>query len=198
MPKGIKVLVELQLSNVVYTEVMIICDGHDISAFRVFVKKLLSPVLKQFQPFQLFVYETDGLEPISPDKMLSELKFTKCENLIVKTEPELVMAKIDSITAYHSQSKTINTCRAYLTSVAVELEKLYDLEKTGNYQIATFHEIKWNRSRNPPRKTGNGENSIPDMANFFNQQEWQFLENLDKQVNPAFYTELETEVDGKS
>lgn len=96
----------------------------------------------------------------------------------------------------HKYSKAVHSSRSYLTSVAVAPEKLYSLEKAKLEERVTFSDILWNSWRTP-RPIPELPN-LPELARFFANQEWNFLENLDETVNLALRSELEVKGDGKS
>ena len=81
-------------------------------------------------------------------------------------------------------------------AIAVELEKLYVLEKAKPDEPATFGDILWNSWRTPqpaPKLP-----YLPEVGRFFTNQEWTFLEDLNNTVNPVLHSELDVGIDGKT
>ena len=70
------------------------------------------------------------------------------------------------------------------------------MEKAKPNEPATFGDILWNswRTPQPAPKLPN----LPELGRYFANQEWTFLEDLNKTVHPTLHSELDVGIDGKT
>ena len=127
---------------------------------------------------------------------LADLK--RKEDCYQKAQVDPTQKPAISITRHqdYKHSKAVHSSRSYLTTIAVELEKLYVLEKAKPDEPATFGDILWN-SRRIPQPAPKLPN-LPELGRYFTKQEWTFLKDLNNTVNPALHSELDVGIDGKT
>jgi hypothetical protein len=168
----------------------------DVADFKEEIKKKFP--LDSYYASQLTLYEADGTTQIDPETLVKDLFVTKGKPLIVKVEELQNQKPVISSTRHqdYKHSKAVHSSRSYLTSIAVELESMYTLEKANPKVPATFGDIIWNSWRTP--KPIPKLSNLPDLKNYFTNQEWIFLEDLNNIVNPALHSELDLGIDGKS
>ena len=153
-------------------------------------------MLNSFATAQLDLFESDGITKIDPETEMKDVFVEKGKPLIVKVEAPLRPAISSIRHQEYKHSKAVHSSRSYLTTIAVELEKLYALEKAKPNEPATFGDILWNswRTPQPAPKLPN----LPEIGRYFTNQEWTFLEDLNNTVNPALHSELDFGIDGET
>ena len=170
-------------------------DCEYVSDFLKAIKAEFPHLLQSYDTAQLDVFEGDGNTKIDPETEMKDIFVEKGKPLIVKVESPIRVAISSSRHQDYKHSKAIHSCRSYLTSIAVELEKLYSLEKLKPNEPATFGDILWNAMRRQPApKLPN----IPLLKEYFTAQEWSNLQQLNNEVNPELHAELVTLIDGES
>ena len=192
---GQKYFVKLELGNKAFNpEKVLIQEDADVSDFKEAIKNKFSPLLDSYDTAQLYLFQNDGITKIDPETEMKDVFYAKGKPLIVKVEAPLRPA-ISSIRHQdYKHSKAVHSSRSYLTSIAVELEKLYSLEKLQPNEPATFGDILWNRKKDPRPTVVN----MPLLKEYFTAQEWSNLQLLNNVVNPEIHAELVTLFDGES
>ena len=193
---SLKYFVKLELGGKAFDpERVSFQDCEDVSDFKDAIKNKFSHLLQAYATAQLDLFENDGITKIDPETEMKDVFVTKGKPLIVKVEAPLRPAISSSRHQDYKHSKAIHSSRSYLTSIAVELEKLYALEKLKPNEPATFGDVLWNRMRRQPApKLPN----LPEIGRYFTNQEWTFLEDLNNTVNPALQSELDFGIDGRT
>jgi hypothetical protein len=193
--------VQLKLGSKTSGIVPVPAEGEYVYDFLVAVKNQFPRKLKAYDADDLHI-EADGATSISPMDSIDTLTGQK-KPLVVVVKPVEVQVEPTqkpaiSITRHqdYKHSKAVHSSRSYLTTIAVELEKLYALEKAKPNEPATFGDILWNswRTPQPAPKLPN----LPELGRYFTNQEWTFLEDLNNTVNPALHSELDVGIDGKT
>ena len=171
-------------------------DCEYVSDFKEAIKNKFSPELDYYATHHLNLFESDGITKIDPETEMKDIFVEKGKPLIVKVESPIRVAISSSRHQDYKHSKAVHSSRSYLTTIAVELEKLYSLEKAKPNEPATFGDILWNSWRNPqpvPKLP-----NLPEIRRYFTNQEWTFLEDLNNTVNPALHSELDFGIDGET
>jgi hypothetical protein len=161
------------------------------------IAEFLKEIKKEFEipgpSSHLTLYKSDGTTEIDvEDSPAHFLKENSRRNPLVVRIVEI--AEKPSISSSRHQeykhSKAIHSSRSYLTSIAVALEELYDIQKIPERQNipATFGDILWNKSRNPQPKSPHSK----PLHQMFLKNQWQLLYNLNEAVNGHLHMELET------
>jgi hypothetical protein len=194
-----KHFVQLLLGSKTFGPSKVSTEGcSDVDDFTEEIKKKFSPLLDSYSAAQLNLYESNGTTQIDPETLIKDLFITTGKPLIVKVEENPSQRPIISSSRHqdYKHSKAVHSSRSYLTSIAVELEKMYTIEKANAKEPATFGDIIWNSWRTP--KPIPKLSNLPDLKKYFTHQEWIFLEDLNNIVNPALHSELDFGIDGKS
>ena len=126
-----------------------------VDDFKESIKVKFSRKLKAYDSYELVLFEADGTTKISAMDSIDQLDEKKMP-LVAVVEPVEVQVEPTqkpaiSITRHqdYKHSKAVHSSRSYLTTIAVELEKLYALEKAKPNEPATFGDILWNSWRTP-------------------------------------------------
>jgi hypothetical protein len=198
-----KHFVQLKLGSKSFEPTKISTEGcSDMDDFKESIKVKFSRKLKAYDSYELVLFEADGTTKISAMDSIDQLNENKMP-LVAVVEPVEVQVEPTqkpaiSITRHqdYKHSKAVHSSRSYLRTIAVELEKLYALEKAKPNEPPTFGDILWNswRTPQPAPKLPN----LPELGRYFTNQEWSFLEDLNNTVNPALHSELDVGIDGKT
>ena len=191
-----KYFVTLELGNKKFGPAKIfIKDDSDVYDFKKAIKEEFSHLLQSYDTAQLDLFESDGITKIDPETEMKDVFVEKGKPLIVKAESPVRPAISSSRHQEYKHSKAVHSSRSYLTSIAVELEKLYSLEKLKPNEPATFGDVLWNAMRRQPApKLPN----MPLLKEYFTPQEWSNLNQLNNEVNPELHAELVSLADGES
>jgi hypothetical protein len=189
-----KYFVKLELGNKSYKDKVSTEGCKYVSDFKEAIKNKWSHTLQSFDPAQLTLFGGDGISEIDPETEMNDVFVTKGKPLIVRVESVSRQAISSTRHQDYKHSKAIHSSRSYLTSIAVELEKLYELEKLKPNEPATFGDVLWNKKKQPKPKADH----LPELKNFFYEPEWKNLIILNDLVNPELHAILPTLLDGKS
>ena len=98
----------------------------------------------------------------------------------------------------YKHSKAIQSSRSYLTSIAVELDKIYPIpgRKSKGKRYVTIGDVFEEAYQNNPEPKPQFSNLYKPLAKFFNTDEWDLLEGLNVDVNPQLHQVLPTQNDG--
>jgi hypothetical protein len=101
----------------------------------------------------------------------------------------------------YKHNSAIYSSRAYLTSIAQELDKIYPVpgKTCGKKRHVTIKDII-NEAYNVdplPKEEYRNEYKCT-LNNFYSDNEWDVIEMLDNQVNPQLHVPLDTDADGES
>jgi hypothetical protein len=130
-------LVQLQLGNKKYKDKVSTEGCDDVADFKGAIKNKFSPYLDSFTAIQLTLFEADANIEIDPETEMKDVFVTKGNPLVVKVDEQAPIAKqltekpVISSTRHqdYKQSKAFVSSRNYLTSVALELDKIYPIVK---------------------------------------------------------------------
>jgi len=131
-----KHFVQLKLGSKSFEPTQISTEGCSyVDDFKEFIKAKFSRKLKAYDSYELVLFEADGTTKISAMDSIDQLNGKK-KPLVAVVEPVEVQVEPTqkpaiSITRHqdYKHSKAVHSSRSYLTTIAVELEKLYALEK---------------------------------------------------------------------
>jgi hypothetical protein len=147
---------------------------------------------------QLILYQADGTTEITPEtEMRDVIHTTEDEPLIVKVVPDLALAATRVSVRGHGGYKTkhaIRSCRAFLTTIALEIQNRYELDVREDVRALTFDDVLWNLRHGCAKPRAPDQQPLSDM---FSEEAWHVLEQLNRQVNTYLHTPLKS-VQGKA
>jgi hypothetical protein len=231
-PRKLWVQVKSNIPDFVYFPTQVSTDDcEDIDDFVNIIKKKLAPDLDAFAIFRISICLAEDGPPLKRSLslilMVSQPGFINNADspLIVITLPPVVihpppvvhppavsphsLALIERRYQAYKRMKGIESCRKFLTSVAVELSEIYPIqgftqdptsEAAEEWpRIITFADIlreMW--ETNPEPKPEFRDRHTKRLKEVFEDVEWSVLTGLNDTINPAFPVELIPGKDGVS
>ena len=190
--------VELKLGSKSFEPTKISTEGcSDIDDLKESIKVKFPKVLKAYDSYELVLFEADGTTKISAMDSIDQLNEKKMP-LVAVVEPvelQVEQAQISSTRhQYYKQSKAFVSSRNYLTSIALELDKIYPIIKEksakGNDKPVTFDTIINNAYSSNPDPKPQFKNFYKKLNSHFTDDEWNYLEALNETVNGHLHLPL--------
>jgi hypothetical protein len=202
-PQKLWILLKSNDSAVVNKPVKVPTDGcQDVDDFIDAVKKKLSNELGTVDPNRITLHLTKDSPALEPDDPLP-VQNTKQTALVVSVPPPASAAPTISARRHmdYKHSKAIHSSRTFLTSIAVELSKIYRISCFSSgpkNRIVTFGHITQEAYGENPEPMPAFKNKYSRLNNFFTVHEWNTLEDLNDCVNPQLHSTLPVGTDGKT
>ena len=194
--------VQLKLGSKTYQPAKVSTEGCDcVYDFLGAIKTTTFPrVLKQYDVAELVLFEADGTTKISAMDSIDQLNGKKMP-LVAVVEPveaQVVAAGKPLISSTrhqeYKQSKAFVSSRNYLTSLALELDKIYPIVKEksakGRDKLVTFGTIINNAYTYNPDPKPQFKNLYKKLNAHFTEDEWNILDNLNDAVNGHLHLPL--------
>jgi hypothetical protein len=170
----------------------------DVDDFKEAIKNKFSPFLDSYTAIQLNLFEPDGTTYIDPETEMTEIFITKGKPLIVTVEIPVETTQKPSISTIrhrdYKHSKALHSSRSFLTSIAVELQKIYPIPVQTLKQkkrTVTFGNVICEAYETNPEPKPEFRNKVKNrLNNFFTVDEWNILEELNNCVNPEMHNVL--------
>jgi hypothetical protein len=157
--------------------------------------------LHSYAPHHLTLFESDGNTEIDPETEMNDVFVTKGKPLVVKVDEQAPSGSSNrqlliSSTRHqdYKQSKAFVSSRNYLTSLALELDKIYPIVKEksakGRDKPVTFGTIINNAYSSNPDPMPQFKNLYKKLNAHFTDVEWNYLEALNDTVNGHLHLPL--------
>ena len=191
-----KHFIQLLLGSKTYKDQVSTAESSNVAEFKEEIKKKFFKYLSQYEAYELKLFEANGSTVIDPETLIKDLFITKGKPLVVKVEEVQSQKPTISFTRHqdYKQTKAISSCRSYLTSLALELEKIYPIVKeksvTGRDKPVTFGTIISNAYRQNPKPFPQFKDKYPKLNAHFNVDEWNYLDTLNETVNGQLHLPL--------
>ena len=142
----------------------------------------------------------DG-QQLKSTEVIDETLGTKDDVLVVvvpaSQEPRLISS---SRHKKYKRSEAVRSCRAFLTNVATELDKIYPIEARivrDRKRMVTIDDVMATAyDSNPEPKPEFRGRYQKKLNDFFSIAEWNRIQDLNVIVNPILHSDLPTEEDG--
>ena len=197
-----KYFVQLKIGSKTYKDKVSIEGCSDVADFKEEIKKKFSVLLNSYDTAQLSLYEADGTIVIDPETTIGEFFVTTGKPYIVKVEENPIQKPTISSTRHqdYKHSKAVHSSRSYLTSIAVELEKIYLIScyMDKRKKITFGHILEEAYHVNPEPKPELRNRYMKKLNDFYSAKEWNILEELNDSVNPKLHEALAYGLDGKT
>jgi len=192
----------LQLGNKTYKDKVSTQGCDDVADFKGAIKSKWTNLLKDYDAGQLTLFESDGITEIDPETEMNEVFVTKGKPLVVKVDEQAPIAQqltekhLISSTRHqdYKQRKAFVSSRNYLTSLALELDKIYPIVKEksakGRDKPVTFGTIINNAYSSNPDPMPQFKNLYKKLNAHFTDVEWNYLEALNDTVNGHLHLPL--------
>ncbi len=195
-----KHFVQLKLESKTFIERVSIEDCEYVSDFKESIKTKFPRKLEAYDSYDLSLFEADGTTKISAMDSIETLTDKKMP-LVAVVEPvevqvELVQKSTTSTPRrqVHNHDKALTSSRSFLTSIALELAKIYPIVKerspTGKEKPLTFGTILHNASQHNPDPLPLFQNTFNTLNDFFTVDEWDFLDALNDAANGHLHRPL--------
>jgi hypothetical protein len=173
-----------------------------ILEFRTAIKAKFPKVLKAYDSYELVLFEADGTTKISLMDSIDQLEGKKMP-LVVVLDPVVIAEKPAISSTRHQDykhSKAVHSSRSYLTSIAVELDKIYPIpgRKSKGKRYVTIGDVFEEAYEANPEPKPQFKNRYRRLNDFYTTDEWNILEELNDAVNPKLHSVLEVLDDGHS
>ena len=174
--------------------------------FKESIKVKFSRKLKAYDSYELVLFEADGTTKISAMDSIDQLNEKKMP-LVAVVEPVEVQVEPTqkpaiSITRHqdYKHSKAVHSSRSYLTTIAVELDKIYPItgRKSKGKRYVTIGDIFEEAYDSNPEPKVQFRNRYPRLNDLYTTYEWNVLEDLNNTVNPKLHSVLPVLFDGVS
>jgi hypothetical protein len=180
--------VQLKLGSKTYQPAKVSTEGCDcVYDFLGAIKTTTFPrVLKQYDVAELVLFEADGTTKISAMDSIDQLE-GKTMPLVAVVEPAEVQVEVAgkpliSSTRHqdYKHSKAVHSSRSYLTSIAVELDKIYPIpgRTTKGKRYVSIGDVFEEAYKTNPEPYPHFKNSYPVLNDFYTTDEWNILEEL--------------------
>jgi hypothetical protein len=191
-----KLIVELKLQDKTFKDKVSTKNCTDIADFKHAIKLKFSPLLDAYAAAQLSVFEAYLSTKVDPEKEMRKISVVKGRPLVVTVEEAPRNESSSSSDRYYQHLKAVCSSRAYLNSIAQEMEKQYELQKLDMENPATIGDILWNRRQRVQARV-KPPNTKP-LSEYFTGQQRRVLEILDNVVNPKSHTSLGFKADNQT
>lgn len=186
-----KHFVQLKLGIKTYQPTQVSAEGCSyVDDFKDSIKAKFYRVLKDYDAYELNLFEADGTTTISAMDSIDVL-YEKKMPLVAVVEVEPVQKPEISSTTHYKQSKAVTSSRSFLTSIALELAKIYpianDRTPTGKERPLTFGTILYNAYQHNPDPL---RNKFKRLNDHFTDDEWDFLDALNDAINGHLHRPL--------
>jgi hypothetical protein len=199
--------IQLQLGEKTYKDKVSTEKCEDVADFKCAIKTKWNNLLKNYDAGQLTLFEADGNTEIDPETEMKDIFVTKGKPWVVKVEEQAHIGSskkqlLISSTRHqdYKHSKAVHSSRSYLTSIAVELDKIYPIpgRKSKGKRYVTIGDIFEEAYDTNPEPKLHFKNSYPRLNDFYTAEEWNILEELNRDVNPHLHQALPVLLDGLS
>jgi hypothetical protein len=197
--------IKLQLGNKTYKDQVSTTDCTYVAQFRGAIKSKWTNLLKDYDAGQLTLFEADGSTEIDPETEMKDVFVTKGKPLVVKVDEQakqLTEKPLISSTRHqdYKHSKAVHSSRSYLTTIAVELDKIYPItgRTTKGKRYVTIGDVFEEAYNTNPEPKPQFLNRYKRLNDFYTTDEWNVLEDLNNTVNPKLHSELDVGIDGKT
>ena len=166
--------------------------------FKESIKVKFSRKLKAYDSYELVLFEADGTTKISAMDSIDQLNEKKMP-LVAVVEPVEVQVETTqkpaiSITRHqdYKHSKAVHSSRSYLTTIAVELDKIYPItgRKSKGKRYVTIGDIFEEAYDSNPEPKVQFRNRYPRLNDLYTTDEWNVLEDLNNTVDPKLHSVL--------
>ncbi|KAK5666833.1 hypothetical protein QVD99_006472 [Batrachochytrium dendrobatidis] len=203
-----KHFVQLKLGSKTYQPARVSAEScKSVYDFLSAIKTTTFPrVLKQYDVAELVLFEADGTTKISAMDSINQLDEKKMP-LVAVVEPVEVQVEAAekpaiSITRHqdYKHSKAVHSSRSYLTTIAVELDKIYPIPgcKSKGKRCVTIDDVFEKAYEANPEPKPQFKNRYKRLNDFYTTDEWNILEELNNAVNPKLHSVLPVLFDGHS
>ncbi|KAK6092411.1 hypothetical protein MT418_007353 [Batrachochytrium dendrobatidis] len=201
-----KHFVQLKLGSKTYQPARVSAEScESVYDFLSAIKTTTFPrVLKQYDVAELVLFEADGTTKISAMDSINQLDEKKMP-LVAVVEPVEVQVEAAekpaiSITRHqdYKHSKAVHSSRSYLTTIAVELDKIYPIPgcKSKGKRCVTIDDVFEKAYEANPEPKPQFKNRYKRLNDFYTTDEWNILEELNNAVNPKLHSVLPVLFDG--
>jgi hypothetical protein len=194
--------VQLQLGNKTYKDKVSTQGCEDVADFIKAIRA--SPQLPTGNGI-IALFEPDGNTEIDPETEMKDVLVTQGKPLVVKVDEQakqLTEKPLISSTRHHDykHSKAVYSSRSYLTSIAVELDKIYPItgRTTKGKRYVTIGDVFEEAYNTNPEPKPQFLNRYKRLNDFYTTDEWNLLEELNSDVNPHLHQALPVLLDGLS
>lgn len=178
----------------------------DVDDFKESIKAKFSRKLKAYDSYELILFETDGTTKISAMDSIDQLNEEKMPFYAVVEPVEVEVESTEklavSITRHqnYKHSKAVHSSRSYLTSIAVELDKIYPISvrKSKAKRYVTIGDVLGEAYETNPEPKSPFKSRYKRLNDFYTIDEWNILEELNTAVTPKLHSVLEVLLDGHS
>lgn len=171
-----------------------------VSDFKESIKAKFSRKLKSYDAGEIRLLDADETS-INPMDSITKLKEKK-KPIIAVVEIEVTPVQFPAISMTrhqeYQQCKVIQSSRSSLTSLAVELDKIYPIpgHKSKGKRYVTIGDIFEEAYENNPEPKAKFRNLFKRLDDFYTTEEWNLLEALDNDINPHLHKGLPELLDG--
>ena len=190
-----KHFVQLQLGSKRYKDKVSTEGCQDVADFKDAIKNKWTNLLSAYAGRHLILFEPDGITEIDPETLVSELFQTPKKPFVVKVD-ELHAQRPTISRSSHKSHKHRNaffSSRAFLTNIAVELDKIYPISdgiSKGDHHVTIGDALYEANVTNPEPKPEFKNEYNMRLNDFFTMDEWDLIRALNGCVNSNLHSTL--------
>ena len=195
-----KHFVQLKLGENIFTDKVSTEGCEHVADFKGAIKAKFPKKLKAYDAYEISLFETDGnaveISAMNSIETLIGNKMPLFAVVSVEVEVQALEKPRISTTRHqdYKQSKAFTSSRSFLTSIALELAKIYpivnDKGPSGREKPLTFGTIIHNAYQQNPDPFPQFRNNFKKLNDHFTTDEWDILDDLNDAVNNHLHRPL--------